>query len=107
MRDRFPWYDAWWLNRFVRAKELIDGYTNAQDPKVSLLKALRLLDDATARDPGFVLAYCYAARTHDLLVSVPQANTATNNATNLVNFRTWFFFAIFCLPVILNIKHRQ
>ena len=52
---------------YLQAKELIDGYTNAPDPKVSLLKAIRLLDDATARDPGFVLAYCYAARAHDLL----------------------------------------
>ncbi len=31
------------------------------------MKALRLLDEATARDPKFVLAYAYAARAHDLL----------------------------------------
>ena len=28
---------------------------------------MRLLDEATARDPKFVLAYAYAARAHDLL----------------------------------------
>jgi TolB-like protein len=52
---------------YLQAKELIDGYTNAPDPKVSFLQAIRLLESATARDPGFVLAYCYAARAHDLL----------------------------------------
>jgi TolB-like protein/Flp pilus assembly protein TadD len=52
---------------YLQAKELVDSYTNAPDPKASFLKAIRLLDEATVRDPGFVLAYCYAARAHDLL----------------------------------------
>ena len=52
---------------YLQAKELVDSYTNAPDPKASFLKAIRLLDEATLRDPGFVLAYCYAARAHDLL----------------------------------------
>ena len=52
---------------YLQAKELVDSYTNAPDPKAWFLKAIRLLDEATARDPGFVLAYCYAARAHDLL----------------------------------------
>ena len=52
---------------YLQAKELVDSYTNAPDPKASFFEALRLLDEATARDPGFVLAYCYAARADDLL----------------------------------------
>ncbi|MGH7939219.1 MAG: tetratricopeptide repeat protein, partial [Bryobacteraceae bacterium] len=52
---------------YLQAKELLDTYTNAPDPKESFLQAIRLLDEATALDPGFVLAYCYAARAHDLL----------------------------------------
>ncbi|MEO7167187.1 MAG: hypothetical protein ABI016_09130, partial [Chthoniobacterales bacterium] len=52
---------------FLQAKELIDGYTNAPDQKVTFLKAIRLLDEATTRDPAFVLAYAYAARAHALL----------------------------------------
>ncbi|MGI8891699.1 MAG: hypothetical protein ACR2G0_13070 [Chthoniobacterales bacterium] len=52
---------------FLQAKELIDGYTNAPDQKVAFLKAIRLLDEASTRDPGFVLAFAYAARAHDLL----------------------------------------
>ena len=38
-----------------------------QIPRLSLLKAVRLLDEATGRDPSFVLAYCYVARAHNLL----------------------------------------
>jgi TolB-like protein/Tfp pilus assembly protein PilF len=57
-----PAYDL-----YLQAKELLDAYTNAQDPRESFLKAIRLLEEATARDPAFVLAYCYAARAHDLL----------------------------------------
>ena len=45
----------------------METYTNAPDQKDFFLRAIRLLDEATARDPGFVLAYCYAARAHDLL----------------------------------------
>ena len=32
-----------------------------------MVQALQWLDEATQRDPTFVLAYCYAARAHDLL----------------------------------------
>jgi len=52
---------------YLRAKELIESYLNAEEPKESFLEATRLLEEATTRDPGFVLAYCYAARAHDLL----------------------------------------
>ena len=62
-----PTKDMEAFDLFLQAKELIEGYLNAEDPKVSFLQALRLLEDATTRDPGFVLAYCYAARAHDLL----------------------------------------
>ncbi len=65
--EQRPTNDLAAYDLYLQAKELIDSYTNAPDPKVSFLKAIRLLDEATARDPGFVLAYCYAARAHDLL----------------------------------------
>jgi TolB-like protein/Tfp pilus assembly protein PilF len=52
---------------YLRATELVDSYTNAPDPKVTLLEAIDLLDKATTHDPGFVLAYAYTARAHDLL----------------------------------------
>ena len=65
--EQRPTKDLAAYDLYLKAKELIDSYLNAQDPKVSLLRAVEWLDEATARDPGFVLAYCYAARAHDLL----------------------------------------
>jgi tetratricopeptide (TPR) repeat protein len=65
--EQRPTEDLAAYDSYLQAKELVDGYTNASDPKVSFLEAIRLLESATARDPGFVLAYCYAARAHDLL----------------------------------------
>ena len=65
--EEHPTQDMAAFDLFLQAKELIEGYLNAADPKVSFLEALRFLDAATTRDPGFVLAYCYAARAHDLL----------------------------------------
>ena len=65
--EQRPTHDLAAFDLYLQAKELIDGYLNASDPKASFLKALRLLDEAIARDPSFVLAYAYAARAHDLL----------------------------------------
>ncbi len=65
--EQRPTKDLAAYDLYLQAKELIDSYLNAEDPKVSFLKAIDLLDEATKRDPGFVLAYCYAARAHDLL----------------------------------------
>jgi TolB-like protein len=65
--EKHPTLDLVAFDLYLQAKELIDSYTDASDPKVTFLQALRLLDEATARDPRFVLAYAYAARAHDLL----------------------------------------
>src|SRR5437773_7676756 len=50
---------------YVRGKLLI----TIVDPK-KLREAARLLDQATARDPQFFLAYCGLAKTHGLLYSI-------------------------------------
>jgi len=52
---------------YRQAKDIVDSYTDAPDPGATLRQAVGLLDGATARDPNFVLAYCYATRAHDLL----------------------------------------
>lgn len=62
-----PTQDLAAFDLYLRAKEIVDTYTQLQDPNESLRTAVRLLDEATARDRNFVLAYCYAARAHDLL----------------------------------------
>ena len=48
---------------FVRAKRLRD-LVNDPGAKPSLLEAVRLLQEAIARDPQFLLAYCLLARMH-------------------------------------------
>ena len=65
--EQRPTFDLVAFDLYLQAKELIDSYLDASDPKASFLKALRLLEEATARDPKFFLAYAYAARAHDLL----------------------------------------
>jgi serine/threonine-protein kinase len=52
---------------YLEANRIVDGYLNEDDPRSSLSKAVRLLEEATARDPNFVLAFCYLARAHGLL----------------------------------------
>jgi len=52
---------------YLEASEIVDSYLNEDDPRRSLLNAVRLLEEATARDPNFVRAFCYAARAHSLL----------------------------------------
>ncbi len=62
-----PTIDLVAFDLYLQAKEAIDSYLDASDPKASFLKALRLLNEATARDPQFALGFAYAARAHDLL----------------------------------------
>ncbi len=52
---------------YLRAKDIVNSYLNAEDPRESLLQAVRLLREATTRDPDFVLAYSYESRAHALL----------------------------------------
>jgi len=66
MEER-PTSDLVAFDLYLQAKEIVDTYLEAQDPGASLQRAVRLLDEATERDPNFALAYCYAGRAHDLL----------------------------------------
>ena len=52
---------------YLRAKQIVDSYTIADDVRAALLSALQSLDQAIKRDPDFVSAYCYIARANDLL----------------------------------------
>jgi len=87
-----PTRDLAAFDLYLQAKKIVDTYTQLQDPGSSLLKAVRLLDEATERDPNFVLAYCYASRAHNLLYFLdldptPRRNllgeAAVNNALRL------------------------
>jgi TolB-like protein/class 3 adenylate cyclase/Tfp pilus assembly protein PilF len=52
---------------FLQAKELIKTSQDTPNAKETLLRAIRLLDEAIARDGRFALAYCWAAIAHDNL----------------------------------------
>ncbi|HVF70974.1 MAG TPA: FlgO family outer membrane protein [Chthoniobacterales bacterium] len=48
---------------FLRARDLF-RWSGSGDPRENGERALRLLDEAIARDPQFALAYCLASRFH-------------------------------------------
>ncbi len=86
--EQRPTRDLIAFDLYLQAKESIDSYLDAPDPKASFLKALRLLDEATARDPKFFLAYAYAARAHDLLYFLDLDPTPARVARGLAAAET-------------------
>ena len=52
---------------YIQAKALNETAMSAALGKDDLLAAVRLLNEATSRDPNFLLAYCLLARSHELL----------------------------------------
>ncbi|MBV9009596.1 MAG: hypothetical protein JO354_10605 [Verrucomicrobia bacterium] len=52
---------------FLQARELIRTFNDAPDAKETLLRAVRLLDEAISRDGTFALAFCWSAIAHDNL----------------------------------------
>lgn len=65
--DERPTRDLAAYDLYLQAKENMNSYLDAKDPKACLLQSVRLLDEATSRDPNFTDAYCYLARAHSLL----------------------------------------
>jgi serine/threonine protein kinase/tetratricopeptide (TPR) repeat protein len=60
-----PTNDLVAYDRFARAKTLIESIVFSGRVKDSLFEAAQLLDEATARDPTFLRAFCQLARVHD------------------------------------------
>jgi TolB-like protein len=52
---------------YLRAKELLKTFHDTPNWKETMLRAERLLNEATSRDPDFALAYCWTAIAHDNL----------------------------------------
>jgi TolB-like protein/Tfp pilus assembly protein PilF len=50
---------------YLRGKQLVDGVSFSPRSKEDLLEAVRLLEQAVARDPSFVMAYDRLAGAHD------------------------------------------
>ena len=65
--DVRPTRDLEAFDIYLQAKHLINTFHDTPDWKETLLKAVRLLDEAISRDGNFALAYCWATRAHEAL----------------------------------------
>jgi TolB-like protein/Flp pilus assembly protein TadD len=65
--EQKPTKDVAAYDLYIRATQAIDLAPDSQNPKENLLQAISLLDQAIARDPAFLNAYCKLARAHDQL----------------------------------------
>ena len=59
--------DSQAFDLYLQAKQLIISFDDTPDWKETLLRAVRLLDEAISRDGTFALAYCWATTAHDNL----------------------------------------
>ena len=50
---------------YVKAKDILSGFVGAADPRSTVTRAVELLEEATRRDPHFLLAYCKLAEAHE------------------------------------------
>src|SRR4051812_4559085 len=60
-------HDLQAFDLYLRAKELIKTFHLTENRQETLLKAVRLLDEAIGRDPNFALAYSWLTNAHDSL----------------------------------------
>ncbi|MGB8474339.1 MAG: protein kinase [Candidatus Acidiferrum sp.] len=65
--ERKPTSDLAAFDLYSRAKNLVLRSDNSLTQKADLLEAVDLLNQAVARDPSFLDAYCQVAYTHDWL----------------------------------------
>src|SRR6266480_627302 len=90
--DVRPTRDLEAFDIYLQAKQLINSFHDTPDWKETLLKAVRLLDEAISRDGNFALAYYWATRAHDALywhgldrtpARLAQAKTMAQKALDL------------------------
>jgi len=72
-----PTNDMEAFDLFLQAKDLIRTSQDTANAKETLLRAIRLLDEAIARDGKFALAYCWATIAHDNLYWFDYDHAAT------------------------------
>jgi TolB-like protein/Tfp pilus assembly protein PilF len=63
--EKQPTKDVTAYDLYVQAADAIDAAPNSQNGKENFLQAASLLEQAIARDPGFLSAYCKLAQAHD------------------------------------------
>jgi TolB-like protein/cytochrome c-type biogenesis protein CcmH/NrfG len=87
MQER-PTKDLVAYDLYVRATPLIQGYYSNPKYEKDLFQAVELLNQAIARDPAFLLAYCRLAEAHDELYfqrSVAAFSAAAVSRLELAN----------------------
>ena len=62
-----PTQDLIAFEAYLQARQLFYNFHDSADWKATLLKSLRFVDAAVARDKNFALGYCLAAQVHDAL----------------------------------------
>jgi TolB-like protein/class 3 adenylate cyclase len=50
---------------YIKGKDILGGFVGAADPRSTVTRAIELLEEATRRDPHFLLAYCKLAEAHE------------------------------------------
>jgi len=65
--EKRPTKDVTAYDLYILATEAIDGAANSQNGKENCLQGVSWLEQAIARDPAFVAAYCKLAQAHDEL----------------------------------------
>jgi TolB-like protein/Flp pilus assembly protein TadD len=78
--ERPPTNDLPAFDLYSQAKSLLGTISLGTRTKDSLLQAVRLLDQAVARDPSFLLAYCQLANAHDNLYLLGYDHTPERRA---------------------------
>ncbi|HZR04660.1 MAG TPA: protein kinase [Candidatus Udaeobacter sp.] len=78
---RSPTTDIPSFDLYVRAKNLLLGSGITSNEKTNLLQAADLLNQAIARDPSFLDAYCLLARANDVLYFLGHDHTSARLAS--------------------------
>ncbi len=65
--EKQPTKDVTAYGLYILATEAIDGAANSQNGKENCLQGVSSLEQAIARDPAFLAAYCKLAQAHDEL----------------------------------------
>src|SRR6266436_2029225 len=74
--QKAPTTDLVAYDLYLRGKQLVDGISFSTRAKEDLLQAVRLLEQAVARDPSFVIAYDLLAGAHDRIYFLGFDHTA-------------------------------
>ncbi len=78
--ERQPTKDIAAYGLYVHANEMIDAAPFSEQTKESLLQGIAFLEQAIARDSGFLRAYCKLAHAHDQLYLLGDDHTAARLA---------------------------